>query len=64
MLRYLGHDAVAVLDVGSRAGFAEGNPVKAGRETATPRTFTPRVRPGMLVTVDEVARRVGDPAVR
>jgi thiosulfate/3-mercaptopyruvate sulfurtransferase len=64
MLRYLGHEAVAVLDGGFARWVAEGNPVKAGRETATPRAFTPRVRPEMLVTVDEVARRVGDPACR
>ena len=64
MLRYLGHDAVAVLDGGFSRWVGEGLPVRPGRESATPRTFTPRVRPEMLVTAGEVARRLDDPAVR
>ncbi len=55
MLRWLGHDAVAVLDGGWPQWVKEGRPTKAGLETRSPRTFTPNPRPELLVQVDEVA---------
>jgi thiosulfate/3-mercaptopyruvate sulfurtransferase len=64
MLRWLGHDAVAVLDGGLARWVAEGRPVTAAVPTWTPVTFEPRVRAGWRLTADEVSARLGDPAVR
>jgi len=60
MLRYLGHDAVAVLDGGFARWTREGRAVRGGNETRSPATFTPRLRKDMRVTVDDVAARLGD----
>ena len=56
MLRWLGHDNVAVLDGGLPAWEAAGLPMTADpTEVPTPSTpFTARVRPEMLAEVDEV----------
>jgi thiosulfate/3-mercaptopyruvate sulfurtransferase len=64
MLRYLGHDAVAVLDGGFARWTREGRHVRGGDETHPGATFTPRPRAGMRVMVDEVAARLGDPSMR
>ncbi len=66
MLRWLGHDAVAVLDGGFAAWTAEGRPVAT--DAAAPRraaSFVPRPRPGMVVDAAEVAAalRQGDTLV-
>lgn len=63
MLRYLGHDAVAVLDGGFAKWTGEGRPVLSDSETRQPVHFTPRLRPQMRVTVDEALAHVDDPAV-
>ena len=63
MLRYLGHDAVAVLDGGWAKWIREGRPARSGGKLRAAAAFTPRVRTEMRVTVDEAARRVGDPGV-
>jgi thiosulfate/3-mercaptopyruvate sulfurtransferase len=54
MLRWLGHDAVAVLDGGFSRWIAEGRPTAAGVETRPAARFTPRVRSDMLVDVATV----------
>jgi len=54
MLRWLGHDRVAVLDGGLMAWVSAGGALTAGVETRQARTFTPRLRPELLVEVDEV----------
>jgi thiosulfate/3-mercaptopyruvate sulfurtransferase len=54
MLRWLGHDRVAVLDGGLPAWLAEGGALATGVESRPPRTFTARVRPELLVEADEV----------
>jgi thiosulfate/3-mercaptopyruvate sulfurtransferase len=54
MLRWLGHDAVAVLDGGWQAWQKEGYPVRDGSEAHSPRTFTPVVKSELLVTADDV----------
>ena len=64
MLRWLGHDAVAVLDGGLTAWLAEGRSMTADAEHATPRTFVPRVRDGLLALIDEVDVARVDPACR
>ncbi|ADG73369.1 Rhodanese domain protein [Cellulomonas flavigena DSM 20109] len=60
LLRWLGHDAVSVLDGGLGAWRAAGLPVATGGEDdaalrATPRTLTPHVRPELLATTSQVA---------
>lgn len=47
MLRWLGHDAVAVLDGGFAAWVAEGRPVTVEVAPRAPARFTPRPRPQM-----------------
>ena len=64
MLRWLGHEAVAVLDGGLTAWLAEGRPMTADTEHATPRTFVPSVRGGMLASVEEVDVARVDPVCR
>jgi len=55
MLRYLGHDAVAVLDGGLPAFDAE---LQGGRDERTPRTFTPRRREAMRLDLETLAPRL------
>ncbi|MGE0043027.1 MAG: sulfurtransferase [Vicinamibacterales bacterium] len=64
MLRWLGHDAVAVLDGGYAAWTAADLPVRAGEESWAATTFTGEPRPGWRLTADEVAAALGDPAVK
>ena len=54
MLRWLGHDAVAVLDGGLPAWLAAGGALTTGDSTRAARTFTVRLRPELLADVDEV----------
>ena len=63
MLRYVGHDAVAVLDGGWAKWLREGRPARSGEEQRPAATFTPRLRADMRVTVDEAATRIGNPGV-
>ena len=63
MLRYMGHDAVAVLDGGFAKWVREGRQVRGGDETRPPATFTPRLRKEMRLTVDEALAHLGDPSV-
>ena len=56
MLRYLGHDHVALLD-GALVGWTEtGGSLRHGRETGVPRTFSPRPRAEMRVDVENLER--------
>jgi thiosulfate/3-mercaptopyruvate sulfurtransferase len=55
MLRWLGHDAVAVLDGGFARWSAENRPVASGVEARRPTVFVPRPRPEMLVDVHALA---------
>jgi thiosulfate/3-mercaptopyruvate sulfurtransferase len=64
MLRWLGHDAVAVLDGGLARWVAEGYPVRPDQETWTPASFTGAPREGWRLTADEMAARLGDPSLR
>ena len=63
MLRWLGHDAVAVLDGDWRQWQREGRPVRAGVETRPPRSFVAHVRPELVVTAEEIEARLGDPTL-
>lgn len=55
LLRWLGHDAVAVLDGGWAKWTAEGREARAGAETRPAGGFSGRPRAGMLMSADEVA---------
>ncbi len=59
MLRYLGHDAVAVLDGGFRKWIAEARETGSGDETRDAVTFTPAPRRDMAVTADAIAAQLG-----
>jgi thiosulfate/3-mercaptopyruvate sulfurtransferase len=60
LLRYAGHEAVAVLDGGWMAWTSEGRPTRSGEETRDPVVFTPA--PGLEhpVSIDEIAALLGD----
>ncbi len=64
MLRWLGHDAVAVLDGGWPAWEAAGHPTRSGSETRPPRAFVPNPRPHMIISTAEVQQRQNDPRFR
>jgi thiosulfate/3-mercaptopyruvate sulfurtransferase len=55
MLRWLGHDAVAVLDGGFSAWVAEGRPMTAEIRRPPAGDFTPQLRPELLATGNELA---------
>ncbi|TGV25964.1 sulfurtransferase [Mesorhizobium sp. M00.F.Ca.ET.186.01.1.1] len=57
LLRYLGHDRVAVLDGGYAAWKKAGYDVTAEVPTPQARTFVPQLRPDMLVSVEGVKNR-------
>jgi thiosulfate/3-mercaptopyruvate sulfurtransferase len=54
MLRYMGHEAAAVLDGGWAGWTAEGRPTRPGTETRPPALFVGEPRPDRLVTIDAV----------
>ena len=56
LLRWLGHDAVAVLDGGWAAWTSANRPIVRGVETRPRRVFVPRVRKAMTAAAEEVAR--------
>ena len=62
MLRFMGHDAVAVLDGGLARWQRDGHAVRGGVETSTPAHLRGAPRPGWRLTVDEVAAGLGNPA--
>jgi thiosulfate/3-mercaptopyruvate sulfurtransferase len=60
ILRWLGHDAVAVLDGGCPAWLAAGLPWdEAGPSALAPGSFVARPRPELLVEADEIIARLG-----
>ncbi len=56
MLRYLGHDAAAVLDGGLQAWKTEGRPLSSGRESRAARRFVARPRESMRIDVEPLER--------
>jgi thiosulfate/3-mercaptopyruvate sulfurtransferase len=64
LLRWMGHDAVAVLDGGFAKWTAEGRPTTSGEERRAPREFSGEPRADMAIDVDAVATRVGSPEWR
>jgi thiosulfate/3-mercaptopyruvate sulfurtransferase len=63
MLRWIGHDRVAVLDGGYAQWLKDDHPETADLPAVTPRTFVPRPRP-MTVDTAWLAARLRDPALR
>src|SRR4051812_22418212 len=59
LLRWLGHDAIAVLDGGFARWTAEGRPTESGQTRRDARQFIPAPRAAMAVDVDTVAARLG-----
>ena len=59
LLRWMGHNSVAVLDGGFAKWIAEGRPAVAGDEPASARVFAGNVRSGMTVDANEVAALAG-----
>jgi thiosulfate/3-mercaptopyruvate sulfurtransferase len=59
LLRWMGHEHVAVLDGGFAKWLAEARPTSTGEEPARPREFTGSPRMDMIADVEEVARLVG-----
>ncbi len=62
-LHYYGHPAVRVLNGGCTKWVAEGRPVTRDLPRHAPARFTARVQPEWRASVDEVRRRLDDPAV-
>jgi thiosulfate/3-mercaptopyruvate sulfurtransferase len=64
MLRWLGHDAVAVLDGGIQRWQRDNFPLRGGVEIRPAQPFTARLRPDLLVTADQVDVMRQDAACR
>ncbi|MCB0179500.1 MAG: sulfurtransferase [Anaerolineae bacterium] len=64
LLRWLGHNAVAVLDGGWANWQQRGYPVRSGIETNAPKTFTPLPRPELTLDAEAVEKIRTDPAYR
>jgi thiosulfate/3-mercaptopyruvate sulfurtransferase len=62
MLRFAGHDTVAVLDGGWAKWAGEGRPLRSGTETPEPATFIARWRSDWLLDARDVAAVYQDPA--
>lgn len=60
MLRWLGHNAVAVLDGGWSSWISGGKPTRSGQESNHPRQFTPAPRPQQVVSAQEVMQLFAD----
>jgi thiosulfate/3-mercaptopyruvate sulfurtransferase len=58
LLRWLGHDAVAVLDGGFKKWLAEGRPVESGHTARPPREFIGSPRSDMAVDVRTIAAQL------
>ncbi len=61
LLRWLGHDAVAILDGGWPKWTAENRPTTDTVPAPTPRVFVPQVRSEMWLTTDQVVSHLDDP---
>ena len=62
MLRWLGHNAVAVLDGGWAAWQVAGSKTATGEESNLARTFTPTPRPELALDADKVMGILLDPS--
>jgi thiosulfate/3-mercaptopyruvate sulfurtransferase len=60
MLRYMGHEAAAVVDGGFARWTSEGRPVRSGEEVRPRASFAGQPRAGARLHVDDVERLLGD----
>ena len=63
MLRYMGHDSVAVLDGGWAKWAREGRASRSGEESRPAAVFSGRRRKELRLIVDQVTTMLGDPSV-
>jgi thiosulfate/3-mercaptopyruvate sulfurtransferase len=63
LLRWLGHDAVQVLDGGMAAWREAGGPLEAGDTTVRPTTFVARLRDDAVVSRAWLLEHLADPGV-
>jgi thiosulfate/3-mercaptopyruvate sulfurtransferase len=61
LLRYAGHDAVAVLDGGWAKWVREGRPTRGGEETRPAKQYEAVPRPALRVDVGDVASHLDEP---
>ena len=61
MLRWLGHETVAVFDGGWNKWLTEGRPVESGAKSRTSTEFIPNPRPEILADVEQVEKFRKDP---
>jgi thiosulfate/3-mercaptopyruvate sulfurtransferase len=64
LVRWLGHDAVAVLDGGFAKWIAEDRPTTSGAERYAAQSFEPRPQTTMAVDADQVAQVLHNPGWR
>src|SRR5262249_23152921 len=64
LLRWLGHDRVAVLDGGFAAWLAAGRPTISGEEHNARQVFSGRAHPDLTMSADEVAALADRPGWR
>lgn len=63
MLRYMGHDAAAVVDGGWAKWVREGRAVRAGEETRPAAVFTGHRRKQLRVRIEDMEAALGDPSL-
>jgi thiosulfate/3-mercaptopyruvate sulfurtransferase len=63
-LTYHGHDAVSVLQGGWNRWVDEGRAVEAGPVNPPRALFTPRIRPALRLTAQQLAARLGEPSLQ
>jgi thiosulfate/3-mercaptopyruvate sulfurtransferase len=61
MLRWLGHDSVAVLNGGYPAWIAEGYPITSDYPKLESKIFIPKPQKSMLATAEDILEIFGDP---
>ena len=64
MLRFLGHNTVAILNGGWRFWNVEERPTRSGQELVSPRQFTPKPRTHMMVFTHLVDQMLTEPGSR
>jgi len=62
-LRYLGHDAVALLDGGWAKWVREGRPIAGGEESRPAAVFTAAPRPELRVNIEDIAAHLHDAGI-
>ena len=63
-LTYYGHDNVSVLDGGWNRWLDEERPTESSPIAAVPATFTPRVRPELRASAEQVMARLSEPGLQ